>query len=91
LSSRTAPRSSEPGDYLILLGDSRNVEAALDRVEGRARPFAPAVAPGVGLRRDLRTCVGVVLWLLPRIAEAAQAAGDVELPWMPRRSSSSQT
>jgi hypothetical protein len=69
-------------DSLIVLGDSKSdVVAALDRVEGRAAPFAPAISPESTYGEIYGRVRASVLarMLPPEIAEAALAAKDVEL------------
>jgi hypothetical protein len=69
-------------DSLILLADSKSdVVAALDRVEGRAAPFVPAITPESAygeIYGHVRASV-LAKMLPPEIADAARAAKDVEL------------
>lgn len=69
-------------DSLIVLGESKSdVMAALDRVEGRAAPFVPAVMPEQAYGEIYgHVRASVLAKMLPsEIAEAVQAADDVEL------------
>jgi hypothetical protein len=69
-------------DALILVSDSKgDLEAALDRVEGRAPPSVPAILPETAYGEvygHVRASVFAKM-LPPEIAEAARAAKDVEL------------